>query len=141
MNLADLLRKDIIRKIEPDKVRAKELLALAERDLKVASDNLSAKNYDWALAIAYNAMLNSGMALMISKGYRAASESHHIAVVQFCAVMLPSDSLDLANMFNKYRVRRHDVVYGQAKSVGEDEAKKAIDNAKKYLEKIKEKMT
>ena len=106
MNLSELLKKDLVRKTEPDKTKSKELLATAERDIKVAIDNLKKENYDWALAIAYNSMLSAGRALMASKGYIPVSVAHHLAVVQFCAAVLPSESGGLANAFNRYRVRR-----------------------------------
>jgi uncharacterized protein (UPF0332 family) len=138
VNLTELLKKHLIEKVDPDENLSKELLTNAERDLKAAEDNLNMKHTDWALAIAYNAMLSAGRALMAKKGYRAVAESHHIAVVQFCAAVLPTDSTALVAAFNRYRVRRHDVIYGEAESVGFDEARKAIDNAKKFVQKIKE---
>lgn len=140
MNLSELLNKGIIRKVDPDKSLAKELLALAERDLKTAADNLNANNHDWALAIAYNAMLSSGRALLAYRGYATSSENHHLGVVQFCAAVLPADSSGLVALFNRYRVRRHDVVYGAVKSVGSDEAGKATENAKMFVERIRQKM-
>lgn len=137
MNLAELLKKDLIRKTEADKTRTKELILLAERDLKVAIDNLNDENHDWALAIAYNSMLSAGRALMAFKGYFPVSEAHHLAVVQFCAAVLPSESIGLTNTFNRYRVRRHDVIYGEAGSVGKEEAKRVIENARLFLKEIK----
>jgi len=110
MNLEELLRKRLVEKTERDAKAADSLLLNAERDLKVAEGNLKMGNSDWALAIAYNAMLSSGRALMAREGYRATSESHHFAVVQFCATFLPEKTSGLANAFNRYRVRRHDVV-------------------------------
>ena len=137
MDLSELLRKDLIRKTGPDSAKAKELLAMAERDVKAAADNLGSGNYDWALAIAYNAMLSAGRALMSSKGYSPVSEAHHLAVVQFCAALLPADAAGLAHTFNRYRVRRHDVIYGEAESVGKEEARRAIENAKLFVKSIK----
>ena len=141
MSLSELLKKDLVRKTEPDNQLARELLVAAKRDLKAASDNSNNSNYDWALAIAYNSMLSSGRALMAIKGYFPASDSHHLSVVQFCAAILPSDSLGLATSFNRYRARRHDVVYGIAGSVGNEEAKTAIKNAELFLKKITELMS
>jgi uncharacterized protein (UPF0332 family) len=138
MNLSELLRKDLVRKVEPDGKKAKELLVLAERDIKAAGDNLVSGNGDWALAIAYNAMLSAGRALMSSKGYAPVSEAHHLAVVQFCAAILPESSA--VATFNRYRVRRHEVMYGEAGSVGTGEARNAIENAKMFLVQIKDKV-
>lgn len=138
MSLAELLKMDLVRKSEPNKQLALELLVSAERDLKAANDNVKSINYDWALAIAYNSMLSSGRALMANKGYLPVSEAHHIAVVKFCVAVLPSDSLNLATSFNRYRVRRHDVVYGASGSVGKEEAEIAIKNAEAFHKCIKE---
>jgi uncharacterized protein (UPF0332 family) len=133
-------QKDLVRKTGPDSAKAKELLAMAERDLKAAADNLGSGNYDWAVAIAYNAMLSGGRALMASNGYSPVSEAHHPAVVQSCAAVLPLDATGLASTFNRYRVRRHDVIYGEAESVGKEEAKRAIENAKLFVKKMKAKV-
>jgi len=104
--------------------------------MKAASDNLKGGNNDWALAIAYNAMLSGGRALMIAKGYAPSAEAHHLAVVQFCAAVFPADATPLVSTFNRYRVRRHDVVYGEAGSVGKDEAAHAVRTAQEFLGKI-----
>lgn len=137
MNLAELLKKDLVRKTEPDKQQTAELLKSAERDLKAAKDNLISLNYDWALAIAYNSMLSSGRALMSHKGYQPVSEAHHLAVVKFCDAVLATKT-NLGERFNRYRVRRHTVVYGAAGSVGETEAETAIKNAEQFYRCVKE---
>ena len=54
MNFKNLLDKKIIEKIG----KKKELeFDMAERDLNVARDNFLSGNFDWALNIAYNAVL------------------------------------------------------------------------------------
>lgn len=138
MSLSELLKKDMVRKVEPDKEKCKDLLSISKRDLKVAQDNLKDENFDWALAIAYNSMLSAGRALMSVKGYRATSETHHLAVVQYCAAVLPKEAAELGSAFNRYRSRRHDVVYGESESVGKDEAARALEKAKRFFEKINE---
>ena len=141
MSLSELLKKDMVRKTNPDKEKATKLLKISERDLKAAADNLKDENYDWALAIAYNAMLSAGNAFMAVNGYRTTSEAHHLAVVQYCAAVLPKEAAVLAHTFNRYRVRRHDAVYGEAESVGKDESIKALENAKKVVEAIRDKLS
>jgi uncharacterized protein (UPF0332 family) len=142
MPLDELLRKRLIEKVEPDKEVAADLLHAAQRDLKTATDNLGMGHYDWAVAIAYNAMLQAGRAIMAFKGYRAFSESHHLAVVQFCASFLPSETSPLVTAFNKLRVRRHDVVYGEISrdSVGKDEAERALGKAQSFITVIQERI-
>ncbi len=118
----------MIRKAGPDKGLCAKLLALSRSDIKAAEDILNAGNTRWALAIAYNSMLSAGRALMASMGYRPSSDAHHVAVVRFCAEVLPAESAQLASAFNRYRVRRHDVAYGEAESVGRGEAENTIDS-------------
>lgn len=137
MSLSDLLKKHMVEKVDPDDKRAADLLESTGRDLKTASDNLRLGHPEWALAISYNAMLSAGMALMAQMGYRPFTESHHLAVVRFCASVLPLESAPLAEKFNRYRMRRHDVIYGEPDSVGEEEAKRALATAEKFVELIK----
>ena len=68
MNLEELLAKGMIERIKINKLLIEKAISLADRDLKAAEDNSEDKNYDWCLSIAYNAMLQSGRALMFSKG-------------------------------------------------------------------------
>lgn len=137
MDLQEMLKRRLVEKVEPDAKNAQELLDTAAGNIAAAEDNLKMRHPDWALAIAYNAMLSAGRALMASRGYRPTSESHHVAIVQFSAAMLPSGASALAAAFNRYRVRRHDVIYGEAKSVGWDEAERAIVKAGEFLEHIR----
>lgn len=138
MNLSELLKNRMIEKVETDKKLSKEFMELSKNDLVAAEDSLKTKHPNWALAIAYNSMLYAGRALMAVKGYRGTSEGHHLGVIQFCAAILPEETSEMVSLFNKYRKRRHDVVYGEAPEVGEDEAKRAIENAKKFIKKIEE---
>ena len=137
MNLKELLQKRLIEKIESDKKLASELMIAAEKDIAASTDILKAGHADWAFVAAYNAMLSAGRALMAVQGYRAYGESHHIAVVQFCSAIMPAQSAPLIGAFNRYRVRRHDVVYGEIKSVSDGEAGSAAANAKGFIAEIK----
>lgn len=142
MNLSELLKKGEVRKIEPDGKTAEKLLKASADSVKAAEDNIKINHCDVALSLAYNAMLNAGRALMAAKGYRPDSETHHKTVVNFCAAVLPSESSQLTSLFNRYRVRRHDIVYGEVSgdSVGENEAKTAVTKAKEFLELVKTKI-
>lgn len=82
-------------------------------------------------------MLSAGRALMASSGYCTSFDAHHLGVVRFCAAVLSSDASHLASVFNRYRARRHEVVYGEAGSVGRSEAANAIENSRKFVALIK----
>ena len=139
-SLSGLLKERRIKKVEQDISLAKKLLSIAKRDIKAAKDNLESGHSEWALTIAYNAMLSSGRGLMAASGYGASSDSHHLNVVEFCEAILPADASVLVSLFNKYRMRRHNVVYGELDDVGTDEAKRAIENAEKFVKIIEEKI-
>ncbi|MFQ5406195.1 MAG: HEPN domain-containing protein [Candidatus Micrarchaeia archaeon] len=141
LNLSDLLRKREIEKVEPDRVLAEKLLRVASENVKAAEDNIKINHKDVALTLAYNSMLNASRALMAFKGYRAFSEFHHKASVDFCNATLGAQHSELLSRFNRYRNRRHDIMYGEIEtgSVGENEAKNAVKNAKQFLEIIKNK--
>lgn len=143
MNLSEMLKKGSIKKVEPDAELAAKLLANAQKVLVSARDNMGIKHPEVALPLAYNAMLNAGMALMAAKGYRAESEAHHKTIVEFCTDSLGSDSSELIRAFNKYRLRRHEIVYGEveAEDVSESEADMSIDKAGNFVKLVSEKIS
>ncbi|MCX6777322.1 MAG: HEPN domain-containing protein [Candidatus Micrarchaeota archaeon] len=143
MSLSEMLQRREIQKVEPDGKTAGKLLKVSQDALVAAEDNLKMMHNDVALSLAYNAMLNAGRALMAAKGYRVHSETHHKAVVGFCSAALPSESSKLVALFNRYRIRRHDIVYGEIEggSVGESEARGAIEKANEFLRLIKTKLS
>ncbi|GEM_PF-978225 len=143
MDLQELLKRNEIRKkSEADMKFAFKLIERARHDIEAAKDNLKNGNFDWALAIAYNAMLNAGRAFVEAKGYRTDSESHHKIVVEFCAIMLGSDASELVKAFGKYRIRRNDIVYGEVESggVSESEANTSIEKAGNFVKLVSEKI-
>ena len=79
---------------------------------------------------------------MAAKGYRAQSEGHHKIVVNFCAAYFEEQIKENITYFNRLRVRRHDIVYGEIDedSVGENEAREAIKYAQEFAELIKKKI-
>ena len=62
--------RDFWEVIEPDEALVDNAVHLANRDLKTAEHVLNDGDYDWSLAISYNAMLQAGRALMFSEGVR-----------------------------------------------------------------------
>ncbi len=136
-SLGKLLQEGLVEEIGPAPGLAKQAIASAEKDLATARAVLKIGNFDWAYAIAYNAMLQAGRALLFRSGYRSRPEHGHVAVVRFCAERLGKKSGVLVELFNKMRVRRHKVVYEQRETVSEGEAKRAIENAAEMLLAVK----
>jgi len=129
----------MIARVSSNAQQVSEVLKVGERDINAAKDNLREGNYDWALAIAYNSMLQAGRALMFSRGYRPIGEYKHVAVVEFIKVEFTDElSRKLAFAFNKIRRRRHRVIYEQAGITTEREASEVIELAGEFVSRIKE---
>lgn len=139
MDLAEMQKRGEIAKVEPDMKVANRLLESSEEWIAAAEDSRKAGHAEAALALAYNAMLNAGRALLAAKGFRTSSETHHKTVVAFCAAVIPKDAMALVTSFNRYRIRRHDVVYGEVEgeSVSDGEAGAAIGKARELLSAIR----
>lgn len=82
MTLDDLIKKGFVEKIKtnPDEVRV--LFKLIQRDIETAGSNLNI-NVDWAHNIAYNAMIQSCLALVQAYGYRPRGEGKHFKAIEF----------------------------------------------------------
>ncbi|MCK4327923.1 MAG: HEPN domain-containing protein [Candidatus Diapherotrites archaeon] len=137
MNLDKLLENGEISKTEPNKRDALVNLELAERDLKSAGDNLEKEDYDWSLAIAYNAMLQAARAFMFHKGYRPKGTYKHLSVVHFMFCFPDLFDATLVRLFDKIRKRRHIAIYERPRTVSESEAEQALANAEEFFEKVK----
>lgn len=137
MNLGKLLAEGYIQPLAKNPKLVEEALASAEADIATAKRNLESGDLDWALAIAYDAMLQAGVALMYWHGYRPASEGSHLAVVKFCAEVLPRESSELVTRFNKLRMRRHKVIYEKRGTVTKEEAAGSIARAEEFIKSIR----
>lgn len=94
---------------------------------------------DWALAIAYNSMLQAGRALMFSKGYRPAGAYKHVGVIEFVHDIFGKEISDrLIFIFNKLRKKRHRAVYDEPDIISGDEAEYAIKTAEEFVSKVRE---
>jgi len=74
MSLEKLLKNKLIAKTASSPRQVDEVFKVAKRDLNAARNSLREGDFDWALAIAYNSMLQAGRALMLKRGYRAMGE-------------------------------------------------------------------
>jgi len=138
MNLSDLLRDRKIEKIEISQGLTKRTFNLSLRDIKASKDNFNNSDYDWALVIAYNAMLQAGKAVMYSKGYRSVGYNKHTAVMEFIEVVLKNKIPEnIILSFDKLRKKRHRTVYEEAELISKSEAEFAIKTAEEFVNKIK----
>ncbi len=139
-NLSDSLKANAIRRAAPDEAQARECLKAAERDLKSAKNNLRLEDFDWTLAIAYNAMLGATRALMFHDGYSVVGEAHHKTVVEYAEVKFGEKHGGLTRFFNVLRKRRHHSVYDRAGTITCREAEEAVSKAGQFVRLVKEKV-
>lgn len=128
MNLSELLSKGKIERFtssDPDQI--KNEIDIAIHDVLSAKKMLEIEEWGWAHNAAYNAMLQSGRALMFSKGYRPRGPEHHLAVVSFMHVVyltkLPQDAI---RAFDKARFRRNESLYDRAGTISESQARNLV---------------
>ncbi len=125
-------------RIRPDAKLVRGAISRAERDIDAAENLLKSGDYDWAFAIAYNAMLQAGRALMFSEGFRPKGQHQHVSVVEFAKGRFEKELTDrLLFAFDNSRKKRHLVVYEEAGAVGENEARAALAAAAEFVEKAR----
>ncbi len=132
MDIDELKKAGIIKRLPIDEKKVNDSLDLAKRDLKAAR-NMMAENCDWAFSIAYNSMLQSARALMFSKGYRPSSDAGHVSAIRFAKLFLKEDDVI---MFDRMRRKRHTAVYGSVGMISRMEAENALSRDEKFILKI-----
>ncbi len=98
------------------------------------------EDLDWAFNVAYNAILQTAKAWMLSNGYRPVGGSQHRTVVDFAMLTL-REGFEEVELFDRMRKKRNRAVYGEAGIVSEFEAKSAVDSAVSFVEKVSRKIT
>ncbi len=135
MSYEELRRIGAIEKVAVTPREVAGLLALARRDLRTAQ-GVAAIDLDWALNIAYNAILQSSTAYLASQGYRVtADKGHHYYTFRFMEEALPDDKAMIRRL-QKLRKKRNMSVYEQAGVIGEKEIHEVIEFADRYYHEI-----
>jgi hypothetical protein len=102
----------------------RNLLGMVERNLKDASENISA---DWKFSIAYNAALTLCNVLLYSEGYGAAREAHHYRVIQSLQLILGSEHRADVEYLEACRRKRNIIEYEVPGAATEENARELID--------------
>ena len=131
MNFKELLENRKIERVGKEEFN----LTLAEKDVASAKNNLNLEDYDWALSIAYNAVLRAGRNFMFSLGFRPIGKEHHKNVFEFLRAVEFNE--ELVDYFDDIRKKRNQFIYGVIEGTSEGNAKEVIKKAEDFLEKIK----
>ena len=135
MNYRDLLDRKLVEeyRVTPDEINA--ILEAAKSDIKTAQGLLNS-DVCWAFNIAYNSLLQAGIALMHSKGYRPIGEAKHVAVILFLKKAMGKNYEVNLDRLNQMRRRRNKAVYGILRDITEYEAKDSVRFAAGFLNEV-----
>jgi len=140
MTLDDLLQEKKIHSYAAKPLEIQQLLSVAIRDLGTAARNLTA-DPDWAYNIAYNAVLQSARALMMSAGYRPRGSDHHSTVVRFTEGVFGKNQTIPIALFDQMRRKRNRAVYEVSGVVSKKEAEESLAFANQFVEEVRKRIS
>lgn len=131
MSLERLWKDGKIDRVEKEKFDSSS----AEKDLLAAKRNFESGDYEWAMSIAYNAVLRAARSLMAQMGYRAVGKEHHKATFEF----LREAGLDksLVDYFDAIRKKRNAFIYGDIETTSKENAMETLSKANFFVQKIR----
>jgi uncharacterized protein (UPF0332 family) len=128
----NLLKEGIIKSVALDSKAVWRLINRAFKDLRTAERNID-NDEECAFSCAYNAMLRSGLALMLNEGFRPDIKDKHLTVVKFIGLMLGNEFKKIVNDYDFMRRKRHKFIYEPYIPCSQKEAKDAIETAEKFV--------
>lgn len=134
------LKDGSIRSFQPTISQVQDLLSSAQNDLQTARLLRNLERFGHSRDTAYEAMLKTGMALMFHYGFRPSSGSHHLTIVKFAKQALGPNCEDIIIAFDRFRRTRNDRLYRGKEMATKSQANQAINNAKKLLEIVRDKV-
>jgi hypothetical protein len=101
----------------------RNLLAIAERDLKDATGSISP---DWQFGIAYNAALKLCAVLLRAQGYRPAHGLQHYRTIMAMPLTLGESRKQDAEYLDTCRTKRNIVEYDYVGGASEEDARELL---------------
>jgi hypothetical protein len=135
--LSGLLKRGLIRTCPVDLRTAANLQHRAATDLRTAERNID-DDPECAFTYSYTAMMRSGLALMLSRGYRPAAANKHQTIVQFVSAILGSRSEAVCGSFDLLRNKRNKFIYEPDLPCSRAEAKGALEAAGPFVQAMNE---
>jgi len=129
------LRK--LRRIRPDRLKARKSLEAAVAKLERAKALLKDGHYDTALLYAYSAMFGAGRAILYKDGIQ---ERSHYCLAKYLEEKYAKEGkidTEMITLLNAFREERHAIMYGfEEVKVRREEAREAISAAEKFILKV-----
>jgi uncharacterized protein (UPF0332 family) len=130
----DCLKHRLLREIPPDREKSKKSLEVAKVRLGEAGNALKAKFFQYAVLAAYMAMFHAARALLYRDGMQ---EKSHLAVYIYLkekyADKIP---INVLNLLSVHRIERHETLYGLEYTPAQQDASRAIEDAKTFVKEI-----
>lgn len=139
MIFENLVNQGKIKPIKSSKQEIREILSLADRDLKMAGFVIT-QDWDWAFSISYNAALQVSRAYMYSKGYRACGQEAHKNTFEFMKIALGKEYEGLIGFFDRMRPKRNRAIYDTVGLITETEVKELLEKSEEFVAIIKDKL-
>ncbi len=136
MTFKRYLEQGKLKKINAKFDQVFRLLKRAKKDISTA-EKIFPIDAEWAYAVAYHSMLRSARALLLAQGLRPDDGAQHRTVVEVSGLILGEEFKNLIEKFDNMRKTRSDFIY-ESRSLSQEESKRAIQNAKVFIEKIVE---
>jgi uncharacterized protein (UPF0332 family) len=131
----DLVKQNLIKACPVDWKTINNLIKRTHDDLKTAMRNLP-DDPECAYNYAYNAMMRSGLALMLSYGFRPEIKDKHLTIVKFTSSILGEKFNRVMNDYDFMRRKRHHFIYEPDIPCSMHEAENAISTAKSFVTAI-----
>lgn len=130
------VQEGLLRKIPPSKDKAVRSLEKSKRWLEQSEKAISASAFDSSIISSYLAMFHSTRAILFLDGYR---EKSHACIARYLEEKYVKKNLletTWIELLDHYRELRHGDQYDLAFSATEEEAKKALESAFKFVERL-----
>ena len=117
-----------------------QILQKAHKSILSATATLKINPED-CFTLAYESMLKTTLALILSHGFRPKVQlGHHKTLVEFAKHILKGNFDAIADTYDRMRKKRNKLVYDVA-SVSQTEAEQAVKIAKRYFKIVEEKIS
>ena len=130
-------KRGLIKKQDKNLKAVENLISRAYKEIKVAEANIKIDE-GIAFTIAYTAMLHTGRALILFKGYRPHDGYQHKTVVDFASIVLGEHYKTLVRRFDNMRRKRNTFTYEANISISEEEVRNGLESAGNFIKAVRE---
>ena len=132
MRLEDCFKERLLRKIKPDREKAKRSLEVAKGKLKMGKEALDKGLLDASLIYAYTSLFHSARALLYKDGIQ---EKSHVCIVLYLKEKYANSiPYYLIQSLDYFRKERHEALYGLDFEIKEKDVAVALKDAEEFIE-------